>query len=549
MMGRISLYEQSKLPSAVSGYRTSAAPEVAALENVSQSIGQLGQSYIAMKERTKTNVTSIEAQNAFNNFRADYAGVVADYDNKSKNAASTEIDGFKTKAYSARTSLTQKYSSGLSDEARKTYDAMVADFSERDGVGLEEWSVKAKYDSVGREGLASIGATATAAGGAANIQAFEAEMKKADEAIENYSKSYPVDKAKLIETTRQIGAKQFIANAIERDPNAAAAMLTMDNSPIMAYTTPAERQTFLAAAKKQSEAVAVSENFDNDAAAIATAHQLTSESGVSGSSYGALVAEYAFLPQGPQGDKLRMIHEAVFKGRDVQQAPDDVQENNHSELLQEAAAMYNANKARKVTRAQKTSGYLMLVGKAAEMRREGNISEKQFNEISKLATTNLKASVDGKQVSYANMLDKNDDPREYMLYRGLDDLAKNQTFKKMSKKEQRLVMTRYTTQLFDALDVRTKNDPKAYEDLQKEMFASGETKDSYYQLFATGVERKTKGSFSGFNLLSRAIYGDKYQDVYVDPKTNTSYPIVATSKTGATYGSYTKQFAKELETR
>ena len=88
MMGRISLYEQSKLPSAVSGYRTSAAPEVAALENVSQSMGQLGQSYVAMKERTKTNVTSIEAQNAFNNFRADYAGTVQTLDEESKNAPS-----------------------------------------------------------------------------------------------------------------------------------------------------------------------------------------------------------------------------------------------------------------------------------------------------------------------------------------------------------------------------------------------------------------------------------------------------------------------------
>ena len=134
MMGRISLYEQSKLPSAMSGYRTSAAPEVAELESASQSIGQLGAAYVNMQTRLKKDVSSVEAQNAFNNFRADYAGTYAEMDEQSKNAPSKGIDMLKGKLTRAKESFAQKYGAGLSDEARQTYDKMIAQFNETDGA-------------------------------------------------------------------------------------------------------------------------------------------------------------------------------------------------------------------------------------------------------------------------------------------------------------------------------------------------------------------------------------------------------------------------------
>lgn len=163
-MGRISLYEQSKLPSAVSGYRTSAAPEVAALENVSQSIGQLGQSYLAMKDR-EDNRDKQEAHNAFTEFSNEYKSVAGDIDlaSKNPNIAADDIDALAKKRIGALGSLKTKYGAKLSKGAAKYFDEASSAFLSREEYEVPSWTNNAKTMNAATNGINNLYATASSA--------------------------------------------------------------------------------------------------------------------------------------------------------------------------------------------------------------------------------------------------------------------------------------------------------------------------------------------------------------------------------------------------
>lgn len=547
-MGRISLYEQSKLPSAVSGYRTSAAPEVAALENVSQSIGQLGQSYIAMKERTKTNVVAMEAQNAFSDFRASYAGTRSEFDQQSKNAPSKAIDTFKEKAYGARNALAQRHGAGLSDEAKKSYDEMVANFNEADGAGLEKWTVDAKYDSVRRESLASLATSADLVGNADNAKTFTEALPQLDEGVTNFQSTFGGDKKKLLESTRKTAITQHVANRMANDPTALVKDLESG-----AYADVIEIQTKYSSIWKQA-AIAAKEQELNSAFVgnlkLTEARDALQKSISDGSfDRSAVLAEYSFAEDGSPEKKMLgdILNRPQVMGG-LQKATPEARKLAGTTLMTELSAIGLQKNASKLER---VVAYNALSEKAELMLSSGAIDSDTYSSIAKVANS-LNA---GKRKKYAQNLAKigqdktafksmhanEDDPLEYVLYRGFDDIGKATK----DPSNMGTVREKYMQQVVRAFEAKYGDDDD-YASVKQKM-KDPAFRDQLYTSIARATVGKD-GNAVGFDALRRA-YSDATGKAYVNTyvaKDGKQHKIVA-SLGATTYIEMSKDMLQSLD--
>lgn len=502
-MGRISLYEQSKLPSAVSGYRTSAAPEVAALESASQSVGQLGQSYLAMKERTKKDVSGIEAQNAFNNFRADYAGTYAEMDNQSKNAPSKGIDMLKGKLTRAKESFSQKYGAGLSDEARQTYDQMIAKFNESDGARVETWAIGAKYESVKRENIAALTGFADTASLAETPQDFTKSLADIKTSADNAASTFGMDKTKLYDSTSKLATTKHIANRMSKDAKALVKDLESG-----AYSGVPEIQSKYKSIWSQAATAAreqeLNDKFVGNLKLLDARDKLAQDVSEGRFNRAAIAAEYSFAEDGSDekallGDILN--REAAFGG--VKKATPEERRLASADLMADVTAI---GLQKNLTKLDRVTAYKALAEKADLLIGAGAIDTGTHKAVSRLANAlnsgqrrNLDKTLSKMyedKTAFKAMYKNEDDPMEYVLYRGFDDLGKVKGVDLASARNA------YLKNVVRAFEARY-SDEDSYAEIKKQM-KDPTVRDRLYRSIAQSVKDKD-GKHIGFDTLSRSL--------------------------------------------
>ena len=548
-MGRISLYEQSKLPSAVSGYRTSAAPEVAALENVSQSISSFGRAY-ETRVAADDGLAQIEAQNAFNDYAHEYNTVTGSYDRQAKTdkSSSAGIDELAKKRISAMGTLKTKYGTGLSDAASKYYDAAASGFLSREEINIKAWAEEKKFEVADRDNSAGLAAYATTASEVEDPVQFQKMLGSIAEGAKKAEKVFGRKRGETYKTVSKLAVTQHIANRMANDPKSLARDLeTGAYADVVAVQSklPQLLNQATIAAKEQELNSAFVGNLQ-----LANARDALQKSISDGSfDRSAVLAEYSFAEDGSPEKKMLgdILNRPQVMGG-LQKATPEARKLAGTTLMTELSAIGLQKNASKLER---VVAYNALSEKAELMLSSGAIDSDTYSSIAKVANS-LNA---GKRKKYAQNLAKigqdktafksmhanEDDPLEYVLYRGFDDIGKATK----DTSNMGTVREKYMQQVVRAFEAKYGDDDD-YASIKQKM-KDPAFRDQLYTSIARATAGKD-GNAVGFDALRRA-YSDATGKAYVNTylaKDGKQHKIVA-SLGATTYIEMSKDMLQSLD--
>jgi hypothetical protein len=249
-------------------------------------------------------------------------------------------------------------------------------------------------------------------------------------------------------------------------------------------------------------------------------------------------AEWSLAPEGETKELLEMALTGQLDavGREVEPVSAEARQFNSAKLLDEMQAVGVTPRPT----LEKALKYKEISAKALLSLKSGDITKGQFNNIVDIANISgakedkaLKSIqqkfLSSKMGEFSRLISSEDDPREYVLYRMLNEVDRDATARKLSKAQKQVMKEQILNNVISAFEIYAPDD-EAYSELQKRM-QQPEQKEKMYNLFAyalPGEAGQNRGL--GYNIFYRSLSsarGEEYTGVV--KKDGKEYRIVANS--------------------